>query len=271
MLNKFKKYHSSIFAFISFLGFQLLIFEVNFSYVAFIVTMIIMFIVLIVEALISLQFAKNIQSKLALPQLVDNIKHIHISHHILLPSLIYIETCGFIFFNSLNFSCELIIILSSICYFTIFEGQRKSFINEFTFSENLHNIYDATKIIIYFIGVHTILQFWKYFDLNIAYPILIIQALAFILFILIIIRKEQSSTLSILYMFIASTVISLFSAITTIFISDITYIALISTAIYYIFIGYIHHKINATLSSRVIIEYIAILLIIFITIVGLSS
>lgn len=270
MVLKIEKYHSLIFTIISLLGLELCLSLRNISISTFIIFSVIFLFIFTIEAFMSFRLGLRLQSKLALPHIIEEVKRIHITQHIILPLLLYVELIFFIFFNNTGLEPQAFIIIGSITFFSIFEGQRKTFINEFLFNETLHYIYDSIKIIIYFLGVEIITQSTTYFELNIIYSILLIQGLSFTLFLLILLRKDQYSNPASIYIFASSTIIALITVLSLNIINSPLIIALLSTVFFYILVGFMHHKINATLKASVILEYAAIALIIILAIKGIS-
>jgi len=264
-------YHSVIFAALSGIGLELMAFAYALQGTGTFLTLAVLFLgIFVFEALISLRFAENIKAKLPLPHLIDDIKHIHISHHIVLPMLLYMSICGFIFYNRVSLQTQLVIILGVLTFFTIFQSQRISFKKEFTFDETLNYLYDAIKIIIYFLGIDIIIQSQIYFSFGSVISFILAESLSFILFLLIIVRKNQFNSIGMLYIFLSS----IFSAgITVLLIGHmpVLTIALISGVIYYLLVAVIHHKINASLTFSVIVEYLIVAVIIFLALRGIAG
>ncbi len=270
MGTNFEKYHSVIFSLVSAIGLELIAIFYTFQGInSFIILTVLFFMVFVIESYFSYQYASQLKSKLPLPHLVDEIKHIHISHHILLPFLLYSSICAFIFFNGMLFQTQLIIFIGMLTFFSIFEGQRTSFRKEFIFDEPLHYIYDSIKIIIYFLGIDCIIQGSIYFSWNQLIFFILSEVLAFTLFLLIIVRKSQFNSIGMLYIFAASVLISLVT-LTLMPHVTIATAAILSSVLYYLLVGLIHHKINASLTAAVISEYVIIALIVILAVKGIS-
>lgn len=260
--------HNLIFTVISALGFEIIAYSLSFGISAYTISCIIFLAIFVFEAALSLKLAKEMRSKMPLPHLVDDVKHIHISHHIFLPVALYASICAYIFFNGMGISSEMVIILGTITFYSIFAGKRSSFKNEFLFNETLHYIYDSIKIIIYFLGIDVIIQAQGYFNFSPVITYAVAQLLAFILLLLMIARKDQFNSAGILYMFIASLIPSAVVIILLPHLSAIA-IALISSVAFYILVGIMHHKINATLTLSIALEYILIAVILLLALKGI--
>jgi hypothetical protein len=265
-----EKYHSLIFTSIMAIGLEVIAFLYNLEGAEFfIITSTLLLGVFAIEAYLSLQFAREMKSKLPLPHIAEDMKHIHVSHHIILPLFLYLGIFGFIFFNKFSLTSEIIILLGCVTFFGIFQGQRTSFMKEFGFDDTLHYIYDAIKIIIYFLAVDIILQSQIYFSFNQVVTFALVETAALILFMLIIVRKNQFNTGGFIYIFLSSTLLAGLS----IFIAphlNILVSALLSAVFFYLLIGFIHHKLNATLTPAIIVEYLLIAAIILLVIRGIS-
>ena len=260
--------HNLIFTIISAIGFELITYSLSYGVSVYIIFCAVFFAIFVLEAVLSLKVAKELRSKMPLPHLVDDVKHIHISHHIFLPIALYTSICAYIFFNGISISSQMVIILGTFTFYSIFAGKRSSFKNEFLFNDTLHYIYDSIKIIIYFLGIDVIIQMQNYFNSTPVITYAVAQLLAFALLLLIIARKDQFNSAGILYMFIASLIPS---AVVILLLphSSAIAIALISSVLFYILVGIMHHKINATLTSAVIFEYLLIAAILLLALRGI--
>lgn len=271
MKHTIEQYHSLIFAAVSVIGFELitLLYMQSGTGIFLAATFLFLFI-FVFEAFLSLRFAQDVKSKLPLPHVVDEVQHIHISNHLILPSLLYLSIAGFIYFNYFSLQTEAVILIGAITFFSIFQGQRATFRQEFVFDETLHYIYDSIKIIIFFLATSILIQSAMRFSFSTILLFILQEALAFILLLLIIVRKQQFNSTGILYIFLAS----LASAVIVVLMfphwGAIT-IALVTCVIFYLFIGVIHHKIQATLTFELISEYIIIALIILVALRGISG
>jgi len=265
------RYHSIVFALLSAVEIELTMqVYLHFPFAVCILPALLFFLSFLLESMLSFRNAMEAKTKLSLPYIFDDLKHIHVSHHLILPTLLYISITSFIILNGSSLLTQFVIVLSVITLYALFEGQQTSIRHDFMFDEYLHYIYDSIKIIIYFLLIDSTIAAYKIGDINLVAVFAISEAVAFLLFLLIISRKRELNTAGILYIFFASMLSSILVLLMTTLGSATIILALMASVIYYLLIGIIHHKINASLTAGIVLEYILIAGIILVVLTGIS-
>lgn len=237
----------------------------------FAVGSIILYFVFVFEIYTSWFFSRRVLTQMDIPQVDTYSKLGQFSHHILLPTILYISYLGLIFFYHLSLPKYLIFIIAFITFSMLFINIRAYYEDKFKLEERSHYIYDIIKFILFFQLTNVFLVGQQYLSLPNFVSYILISILGFFILTIVIIRQRQLHISTIFFNLVASSILGA----ATFLLSTLTNFSSLAISIYilllfYIFSAILHHKLEGSLNKEILLEYFAVLLLSLIIFQGLS-
>lgn len=216
---------------------------------------------MIIEVLTAFSFAKRRAQRMSLVHIPENTLRPNFYYHIILPSLLYISTTTFLFFD-FNTVIDLIIIgLSSATYYIFLLNVRAAYLNDFKTESWSQQILDSTTVVIYFSATTTLVEVAERFAWNSFGPV----AAAGILFIgflfLTLWKRQEVRFIAVLGVVILGGLISLAAYLTWVnpgLAVEPLRVGFLWTIGYYLFSATFLHKLEGTLNPGIFLEYLLI-------------
>jgi len=194
----------------------------------------------------------------------------HILNHYLVPITLYLFTLVFIYLNT-NFPLKIIIFfIVSVSLLICLVNVRSYFLNKLMIEHSTHSIYDGMKLIVFFLTSNALLHLYFNSTINIFVLLLLISLLTAIGIGLIFIRnnlftKEVSITV------ILSSIIIALCAFLALRVLNFTLVQanLIMLTLFYFIVAIIHHRIERTLTRKIILNYLMFCLIVIALMYGM--
>lgn len=238
----------------------------------FMVGAFILYFIFIFEVSISWFYARKVLAQMEIPQVDIYSKYSQLTHHIILPSILYFSFLGIIYIYHLSLPKYFIFLIAFFTFTLLFVNIRAYYEDKFKLEEKTHYVYDIIKFIVFFLVANSILRLENFLNTPSFFTYLEIALLTLFLNSLILVRNKQINLWTISYIIFASIVL----AVVTYILLSFTVFTILSTAIYLLLTNYIlsailHHKLEGTFSKEILLEYLTVLLLSLVILQGLTG
>lgn len=194
----------------------------------------------------------------------------HILNHYAVPITLYLFTLAFIYLNS-NFPLKFVIFfIVSITLLICLVNIRSYFLNKLVIENSTHSVYDGMKLFVFFLTSNALLHLYYSNTLNIFFFLVTISLLTLIGISLIFIRNNIFTKEIIITVLLTTLVIAL-SAFLTVRVLNFTLVQTNLTLItfFYFIVAVVHHRLERTLTMKIMLNYIIFTLIIIALMYGM--
>ncbi|MBN1915990.1 hypothetical protein JW796_03290 [Candidatus Dojkabacteria bacterium] len=245
---------------------------INLEQKLFFIASIILYLVFVFEVLTSQIYSKKILAQMEIPQVDTYSKFSQFTHHLLLPTALYMSCLGIIYYYHLTLPKYFFFFICFFIFTLMFINIRAYYEDKFKLEERTHYIYDIIKFITFFQLTNTILETINYFGFDPFLSYVLIGMTAFMINTIVTIRRNQFNYLTIIFNLITTLVI----IETVVALSSYTNFSILATSSYTLLVFYItsailHHKLEGSLKKEVLLEYLVVLLLSLVILQGLSS
>lgn len=209
----------------------------------------------------------EINKQLTLEQ--KDIKHrrAHWVHHLILPTILFLSFVLFILVNSQLNMLLLLVILSFSLFSFMFINIKAYYERKYRIENRTANIYDVISISSVYMLVYALLVLTNFFGYNFLLAGLLNSALLLVMGYLTLSRYELLNNKGAFLLFsLVFVYINSFLVLLNFEISVIVH-SVIATFGFYYFTVIINHLVEKTLNLKVIVEYLAVFVLIFVIIV----
>lgn len=265
-MKKLIKYNIEILTSLFFVSLQILIFLLFISSINFILIYIFIIDLIVIVSLIdgTKKFKENVKEK----KISKNDKNIYFYNQLIIPLVLFLSTEVFLIINRFNiYFSELTLIITVVLFFTSLK-YFEAYFEVFEFSEKAHFTINAVKLFIFFILIYSLFEVSSILYISQYIQSAFVLLISFTLILMIMQRNKIYSLKFILYSFLISLFISLISLLENIYLQNVLLTTFSISLVFYFFENILHHKFHNTLTREIIIQYILIILILFLLIKG---
>ena len=194
----------------------------------------------------------------------------HILNHYVVPVTLYLFSLLFIFLNN-NFPLKIVIFfIVSVSLLICLINVRSYFLNKLTLEHSTHSIYDGMKLIGFFLASNALLHIYFNGSINIFFELIFLAVVTIIGIGLIFVRSGLYSKDIALTVILSSIIITLLAFLSI----KVLNLTLVQTNIglltlFYFIVAVIHHKIEGTLTKKIVVNYLMFSLIIIALMYGM--
>ncbi len=238
----------------------------------FLVGSAILFLIFVTEILTSKLYSKKILTQMEIPQVDTYSRLSQLTHHIVLPTILYLSCLGIVYFYHLTLPKYFFFFICFFIFSLLFINIRAYYEDKFKLEERTHYIYDIIKFVTFFQFANTFLEIRNYFSFDKVIIYILIGFTALFINTLVTIRRHQLNFATFLFNLFTSTVIGLVAYLLNTY-TDFSIIAIsaYSLLVFYITSAILHHKLEGSLNREIALEYVAVLLLSLAILQGLSN
>jgi hypothetical protein len=232
---------------------------------------VILYLVVLFEMFYIWFISKEKLRQLDLPLISSYSKIKQMIHHFLLPFLFYLSLVGFIYYNNQVSLHIPVIIFSFFAFISLFINLRAFYQDKIKLEEETYYVYDLIELIIFFCITNISLNMAEANNITQFFPVIINFVLSLFILILNLYQLDHLSIKPILLISILS-FISSFICYVLIFHSSFNGISITTLLFlcYYFIFGILSHKIDGSLTTSIIFEYMSIFLLSLAFFLGIS-
>jgi hypothetical protein len=225
----------------------------------------------LVELFISWLIAKREKIAWEMPSLQNRAWREHFVNHSVLPLLMFLFTAVFLWNNNVEVFKQLFVIMISLIFVPLFVNLHATYRNEMKLRKETNYIFDLVRIVIFFLVVDASLDIFSFSLGGVSGSVFTVMTTAFILLFLMVWLSKQVSIESLLFIILSSMLVGVFYflIIFIVVLNPLT-VAVISTTVFFLIVSYWHHKLDGTFDFHVFSEYLLIVFLLLVILVGLS-
>ncbi len=195
----------------------------------------------------------------------------HLLNHNLVPKFVYLLTVVFLYLANPIGLKLLISVVSTTGLFLCLLNLRSYFINKLTIENDTHVVYDSLKVFMFFLASNSILHLVKLEYISGTSGIVLTSFTSLILVAMIFARHRLLNKMSILVTLFSFVVVTLSQLVLLkVLMLDIRESSIMLLTVFYFIVSLIHHTYEKTLTYKVILNYILIIVIVLLLSYGLK-
>ncbi|KXK26234.1 MAG: hypothetical protein TR69_WS6001001229 [candidate division WS6 bacterium OLB20] len=231
---------------------------------------VILYAVFLFELYSTKYYAQRLLDQFALPQVDEKDRTVHLIHHVILPSVTYWSFIVFTFFNHQRSLQLPLLAIIFVTFAVLFTNIRAYYEDKFKLEQYTHSIYDMLMLIVLFIATDANINLFGFLGSRVWISSFFIIAAFLVMAALTLVRYHV-----LLRDAVAMLVTWGALAISTLLILQAFYfqpfaVSFLFTLLLYYFIALLHHRLDMSLSWKVISEYVVVFLIFIVLLFGVA-